>query len=289
MVGHRDRAQAPVACGREQHLHRRGAVVGVVGVHVQVDVDQRPPGQARAQLGVALAVAGARQLAVDRLSWSGGVAPVGRAAYSTPATLPRHRATAARSGTSAVLARERAGHQLRRGRQARGARVQAPEEALHEAARQQRREQPLGGRVERADVQRARVAQRRVGRARRERLVHVHEVQLDRAQQFLDRPRHVDRQGHRTAMDAIAVRPAPPRGSIGAGPARHVEHLADGDHPRARRSSVPSSSRSGVPLDAPRAARGVRPGPAPASATAPGSARGARAARAPARPLEHGR
>ena len=41
MVGHRDRAQAPGARGREQHLDGGGAVVGVVGVHVQVHVDQR--------------------------------------------------------------------------------------------------------------------------------------------------------------------------------------------------------------------------------------------------------
>ena len=45
MVGHRDRAEALLARGREQHLDGRRAVVRVVGVHVQVDVDQRPLGQ----------------------------------------------------------------------------------------------------------------------------------------------------------------------------------------------------------------------------------------------------
>ena len=49
MVGHRDRAEALLARAREQHLDRRGAVVGVVGVHVQVDVDQRPRRQPLAQ------------------------------------------------------------------------------------------------------------------------------------------------------------------------------------------------------------------------------------------------
>ena len=43
MVGHRDRAETLLARGGEQHLDRRRAVAGVVGVHVQVDVDQRRP------------------------------------------------------------------------------------------------------------------------------------------------------------------------------------------------------------------------------------------------------
>ena len=83
--------------------------------------------------------------------------------------------------------------------------------------------------MKRADIQRARVAQRRVGRARRERLVHVHDIQRHGAQQFLDRARHVDRQS----------RQPPARGLLGARPAGDVEHLADRDHPtgaRRRRS-----------------------------------------------------
>ena len=51
--------------------------------------------------------------------------------------------------------------QLARGRLRRRAGVQAAEEALHEPARDLRGDEPLGGRVERADVERPRVAQRR--------------------------------------------------------------------------------------------------------------------------------
>jgi len=46
--------------------------------------------------------------------------------------------------------------------------------------------------------------------------VHVHEVQLDRAKQFLYRARHVDRERRR----------ASPRS------AGKIEHLAHRDHPR---------------------------------------------------------
>ena len=47
------------------------------------------------------------------------------------------------------------------------------------------------------DVQRAGVAQRRGGRARRERLVHVQEVELGAVEQVLERARDVQRQRHR--------------------------------------------------------------------------------------------
>ena len=59
VVGDRDRAEALRLRGLEQHLDRRRAVAGVVGVHVQVDVEQRPGLQAGAQLGVAAAVVAA--------------------------------------------------------------------------------------------------------------------------------------------------------------------------------------------------------------------------------------
>ncbi len=157
MVGHRDRPQPLLARARQQHLHGRRAVVGMVGVHVQVDLDQRSLGQALRQRRVPVRRVPARgQCAVDRFELIRG------------AVLVAHQA---------VVAREVVGHQLGGRRQAGRARVQAAEEALDEAARHQRREQPLGGRVERADVERARVAQRGVGGARRERLVHVHEVE----------------------------------------------------------------------------------------------------------------
>ncbi len=105
-------------------------------------------------------------------------------------------------------------HQLRGGCRARGSGIQAPEKALHETAGQQRREHAFAGGVKGAHVERARVAQGRVGGARGERLVHVDEVQLDGAEQFLDRSRHVDRQGRRPA----------------AAGRDDVDHLAHRDH-----------------------------------------------------------
>ena len=41
VVGHGDRTQTAGLRGLEQHVDRRGAVRRVVGVHVQVDIDQR--------------------------------------------------------------------------------------------------------------------------------------------------------------------------------------------------------------------------------------------------------
>ena len=197
MVGDRDRAEAALARGREEHLDRRRAVRRVVGVHVQVDVDQRPLRERSAQARVAGGtVAPGRELAVDRLELCRGCRVL--------------------VGEQPVLARELALHQLGGRRAARDARVEAPEEALDEAAREQRREQALRGGVERADVQRARVAQRGVGGARCERLVDVDEVELDGAEQFLDGARDVDRQRRRPPARA----------------GYDVEHLADGEDPR---------------------------------------------------------
>ena len=99
----------------------------------------------------------------------------------------------------AVVAGEVALHQLAGHGEARGAPVEAPEQQLHHPARDLGREQPLGGAVEAPDVQRARMAQRRRGRAGRERLVHVHEVELGVLEQVLQRARHVERQRHRAA------------------------------------------------------------------------------------------
>ena len=86
-------------------------------------------------------------------------------------------------------------------------RVQAPEEQLDEPARDLRREHSLGGRVEAADVQRARVAQRGGGRAGRERLVHVHDVERGALEQRVDRVARVERQRHacRRAAPASAI------------------------------------------------------------------------------------
>ena len=49
------------------------------------------------------------------------------------------------------------------------------------------------------DVERPRVAQRGRGRAGRERLVHVDEVELGAIEEVLERARHVERQRHRAA------------------------------------------------------------------------------------------
>ena len=98
-----------------------------------------------------------------------------------------------------VGGRERVLHLLARGVEGRRARVEAAEEQLHEAARHLGREHPLGGGVEGADVERARVAQRDRRRARRERLVHVDEVQRGEAEHLLDRAPDVDRRRRRLA------------------------------------------------------------------------------------------
>ena len=105
-----------------------------------------------------------------------------------------------------VGAGEEALHQVACGRERRRAAVQAPEQPLHQRARHLRRDEPLGGRMEGAHVERARVAQRGAGRAGRERLVHVNEVELRRLQQRLDRARHVQGQRHRaTAPERQAL------------------------------------------------------------------------------------
>ena len=408
VVGHRDRAEALLARGGEQHVDRRGAVVGVVGVHVQVDVDQLARRQPRAHLAVGRA-AGAggrprprraprsarpralqassgavaatasrepaaqvvvgqqpRQLGGQRLDVAGleqqpelavaqhllvGRQPRGdrhgagaeraheqrrerapgrprrrRRCRRRPAPAPRSppRAVttstrsrrrlrsalvraptgvktvarqgtssgsrrsarrnsrsawrsswsmnasrssspaAARSGVSAparsdlVGRREGALHQLARGVERRGARVEPAEEALDEAARDLGRDRALGRRVERADVERARVAQRDRGGARRERLVHVDEVERGAAEHVVERARDVERRRRR--------RPAPRRARAAAARRRRA---------RARRRRGRRSR--------PRGSAAATRAPAPATATARARPSGARAARAPPR------
>ena len=69
VVGHRDRPEAALAGGREQHVDRRHAVVRVVGVHVQVDVDHAPLREPLADLArhAHRRPAARRQLGVDLL------------------------------------------------------------------------------------------------------------------------------------------------------------------------------------------------------------------------------
>ena len=77
VVGDRDRPEAAVAGRLEQHLDRRRAVGRVVGVHVQVDLDQRPPGDPPPRRGVAVAVVAAGgEPPVDRLELGRDRGPV---------------------------------------------------------------------------------------------------------------------------------------------------------------------------------------------------------------------
>ena len=118
VVGHGDRAEALLARGRQQHLDRRGAVVGVVGVHVQVELDERTLGEPALQGAVpAQGMAARGERAVDPLELC-------------------HASVARRQ--QVVLAGEVTRHQLGCGGQRGGARVEPPEEALDEAPSEQR-------------------------------------------------------------------------------------------------------------------------------------------------------
>ena len=96
--------------------------------------------------------------------------------------------------------------------------VEAAEEELHHPARHLGGEEPLGGAVEAAHVERARVAERGGGGAGRERLVHVNEVELGVLQQVLERARHVERERHRAAApEGQALPDGHERGAAGIG------------------------------------------------------------------------
>ena len=129
--------------------------------------------------------------------------------------LPVHHVGARRDHR--IVAREEAGQQVARDSEAGGAPVEAAEQQLHEAARELGGEHALGRRMEGPNVERARVAQRGRRGTRRERLVHVHEVERGQLEELLDRARHVQRQRHVHGL---------PRG-------RKRQALAHGDHLRA--------------------------------------------------------
>ena len=77
VVGDRDRSEAAVAGRLQQHLDRRRAVGRVVGVHVQVDLDQRALGDPAAHLGVAGGSwRRASEAQIDRLQLVGDLGPV---------------------------------------------------------------------------------------------------------------------------------------------------------------------------------------------------------------------
>ncbi len=173
VVGDRDRPQAAVAGRLEQHLDRRRAVGRVVGVHVEVDLDQRPPGDPPPRLGVTGAVvAAAGQAAVDRLQLGRDLGPV----PSVAARLDH-----------LVGAGEVALEQPRGRRRRDRAGVEATEEDLDQGACHLGRENPLLRGVEGGDVERVGVAQRGRGDARRERLVDVDDVEGVRGDGPLDR------------------------------------------------------------------------------------------------------
>ena len=173
MVGDRDRAEAAVAGRLQQHLDRRRAVGRVVGVHVQVDLDQRPLGDPPPHLGVARRIVPAGgEAAVDRFELRRDRGPV------TPL---------AGRLDQLVWAREVALEQLAGRRGGDGSGVEAAEEELDQRPRHLGREDPLLRFVEGGDVERGRVAQRRRGDAGRERLVDVDDVERVGAEQPLDR------------------------------------------------------------------------------------------------------
>ena len=146
-----------------------------------------------------------------------------------PGLLPRGALLEVGAGVDhGVVAGEVALDEVARGGEARGAPVEPPEQELDHLARHLGRDEALGGRVEGADVERARVAERGRRRAGRERLVHVQEVELGAVEQLLERGRHVERQRHRPAAaegqrlphgdDRSAARVRPER--VGVGPHR---------------------------------------------------------------------
>ena len=144
---------------------------------------------------------------------------------------PRERVGARRYDR--VLAREEAPQQVGGGAIGRGSRVEAPEDELDDLARDLGGDDALGRRVEGADVERARVAQRRAGHAGRERLVHVAQVERGALEEVGDRARDVDRQRRTPAARERRQRLAH---------GQHA-HLARG-RARARRRAPPCASRA---------------------------------------------
>ena len=125
-----------------------------------------------------------------------------------------------------VGAREEALHQVRGRPAARRAGVEPAEENLDQRPRHLGGEDALGRLVEAADVQRTRMPERDRCRTGRKRIVDMDDVQLEPAEQLLERAAEVD--GH--------------RGRPRARPVRHGQARSHGQH---RRSTV---AADGVPL-----------------------------------------
>ena len=165
----RTRAPRPRSCPRRRARARGRAGASGIGRRraggdehgrLPVELGRQPPQRAQEEPQRARAPPGRRTRSASGL----------RAAARCDAASAPGRSTRSRAGKIRCISSRVAS---KRG----GARVEAAEEQLDEAARHLGREHALGGRVERADVERARVAQRDRRRARRERLVDVDEVE----------------------------------------------------------------------------------------------------------------
>ena len=172
------------------------------------------------------------------------------------------RRPASSSGTSSYSAGKVARHQLGGRRQLAVRASRRPKKLSTKRRATQRREQPLAGGVERADVERPRVAQRGVGGAGRERLVDVHEVELDHAR-AVPRPCARRRSAARAgAAGRRSRRRAPRRRRSRAGlppslPSSRLLRLGarGAQLPCATRARAPASARARAPA---RGARGRR-------------------------------
>ena len=227
MVGHRDRAQALLARGREQHLDRRRAVVRVVGVHVQVDVDQRPRRRARRAAPGRRAASWRRAASsrVDRLELVGRAVVVGRRAGS-------------RRGSGAPSAR--------------------PSPAGSRCAR------PGGRRSSPRSAARRSVESSRSVEEWKEPTFSAREWRSAALDVLGANGSCTCTKSSSTVLSSSSIVRATSIGSAGGAPAARrrgdVEHLADGDHARRRRRRCPRAALCGSPArGAQRPARVAHP------------------------------
>ena len=218
------RAAANVTRSRSSRLIRG---VGIALVRCR----RRPPTRVQRQLAAAPAASSRRAPRSSRRAVGDPqrpLAPPARplGAGPRPVGLDRDRA----GGDVLVAGREEAVHELAGRLAGDRAGVEAAEEDLDERPRDLGREDPLGRLVEAADVERPRVTQRRRSGARRERVVHVDDVEGDRAA---------------AAARACRETSSGKRRRARLRPARHRDPLADADAPaaRRRRRPAPPSSR----------------------------------------------
>ncbi len=222
---------------REPHLGRARRPHRRLPVHLQGQAPQRPEEQAkRATL----------LLEAER-------DPNGPVVFGVAVTRPRALDAGIGAGLhQLVRAREEPLHQLRGRAGGHRPGVEPSEEDLHERPGDLRRQDPLGGLVERADVQRTGVAQRDSGGARRERVVDVHDVEVHATEQILERPAEVDRHRRRPGPGAAGHRDAGAdredrRATIPAGPVPLPGALEQCRRPPARGIDRPAGLAHGRP------------------------------------------